>query len=138
MLKKESCCVSCKKAAKELNVKRLSRCSGCKIVRYCSEKCQRTNFKNHKLVCRQINSTTVELQKMENELRKSKFDRLKGFYITSKNPLSSKYYKYKFALTRLVWFLAQDTDSYEGVEKVKDSLIELLQLDINLGMYVCN
>lgn len=39
----------------------LLRCSRCKIVRYCSEKCQRNDFSDHSEVCKVISSLSLDL-----------------------------------------------------------------------------
>eukprot|EP00878_Enallax_costatus_P038693 GHUV01044115.1.p1 GENE.GHUV01044115.1~~GHUV01044115.1.p1 ORF type:complete len:154 (-),score=24.92 GHUV01044115.1:14-421(-) len=31
-------------------------CAGCEVARYCSEACQRQHWKQHRLICRQLNA----------------------------------------------------------------------------------
>lgn len=35
--------------------KRLLRCSGCKLVRYCCRECQFIDWTNHKVICKRLN-----------------------------------------------------------------------------------
>ena len=45
-------CMNCKQGAdKERGIK-LSKCSVCKIVSYCSKECQKADWKNHKKACK--------------------------------------------------------------------------------------
>ena len=45
-IKKTKCCNVCEE------IKNLKMCSKCKKVSYCSEECQRKDWKNHKLICK--------------------------------------------------------------------------------------
>ena len=48
-------CAVC--GARGTSEKTLKKCSVCKAVAYCSKECQKADWKNHKPVCRSINST---------------------------------------------------------------------------------
>ncbi|KAI0315470.1 hypothetical protein OF83DRAFT_352828 [Amylostereum chailletii] len=49
------CCNYCSKAAGKAS---LRKCSACKMVRYCSQECQRAAWKNHKASCK-LNETLL-------------------------------------------------------------------------------
>ena len=40
-------------------------CSGCNLVRFCSEKCQSKNFKEHKAACSYAKNIQTEIQELE-------------------------------------------------------------------------
>ncbi|TCD65879.1 hypothetical protein EIP91_002039 [Steccherinum ochraceum] len=51
-------CISCKREETGNPDARLMRCGGCKIVRYCSAECQRTDWRRHKTFCRMEKEVT--------------------------------------------------------------------------------
>ena len=58
-------CNCCQKPESEQKFKQ---CKSCKAVRYCNEKCQETNWPDHKKICKAINelSSRAKSQNLEN------------------------------------------------------------------------
>lgn len=76
-----SCCAHCGKTKDE--VKKLSLCSGCKSLMYCSTICQRTAWPDHKKQCKQLTKggrhggqSKARAVQIVKELRESSLDRL--------------------------------------------------------------
>lgn len=47
---------------------KLSKCSGCKVVHYCSKECQKQGWKIHKVYCKSCNEGSKEDKKKHREL----------------------------------------------------------------------
>ncbi|KAI1622021.1 hypothetical protein EDD37DRAFT_667858 [Exophiala viscosa] len=48
----QASCFYCGRINKDLNPRSLMKCGRCKEAWYCDQECQRSNWKNHKLICR--------------------------------------------------------------------------------------
>ena len=45
------------------NSKQMKKCSGCRLINYCSRECQVAHWKKHKQSCRDVQGRTPEEQK---------------------------------------------------------------------------
>lgn len=50
----QHCCALCKKGLKDKNEGEilLRQCAGCRLIEYCSQECQKSDWKNHKQMCK--------------------------------------------------------------------------------------
>ena len=116
-------CVTCKKSAEKLNLPELKRCSHCKSVYYCARNCQRRDFNHHNLICKRIKQTEEKVLTLQKQLQdRNLFDKFEGKFLRG-NALTIQYYHKKYALTRLIWMLALENESYEAIKMVKCNLI---------------
>jgi hypothetical protein len=63
--KKRTYCQNCGKSKQKDGVAQLMSCGKCKLTVYCSKECQRTNWKEHRLLCKDIVKVNEQFQNMD-------------------------------------------------------------------------
>lgn len=143
-------CVTCHKS----NVPDLKLCTKCRVVRYCSRKCQRKDFNSHKDICGSIDGANLILQRLEENYKTFKHDAsskpinlwethvgrfssiqdtrnwFEDSTLTCFDNFPREYLCGPRSTHRyLIWQLADKHESYEMTEIYLNYLLETLRLD---------
>lgn len=142
-------CVTCHKS----NVPDLKLCSKCRVVRYCSRKCQKKDFILHKQICEAIDGELNWIQNLEETFKSLKIDpsskpvnvwethigrfsELTDYrdwsgedLLTPHDRFPRGYLGWRMTYSYLIWSLADRYESYEMTETYLSHLLETLRMD---------
>ena len=75
------------------------------------------------MICKRIKQTEEKVLALQKQLQdRDLFDKFEGKFLRG-TALTIQYYHKKYALTRLIWMLALENESYEAIKMVKCNLI---------------
>ena len=93
-------CVTCKRG--RFTKTKLNRCTGCKIVRYCGTKHQKKHWKEHKLICKDL-QLTAKMSKMICPIEPGNYASYRRYIATGVNAVLAKSIKNSNSNLISVW-----------------------------------